>query len=130
MSKLTAMIIDDDEKSLKVLEQLLRLEDVEVRSVKISSKEDLSNLQNFQKVNVIFLDLTYPHTTGYELLELLQGKTEFEKAIFVAYTVKLNDIAEIYDYGFDSVLGKPLSTELFPAQWGQIVNREKVTYIP
>lgn len=129
MAQSSALIIDDNPKNLLVLEQLLRMENVQ--TYRISATANLSAaLDSIPAVDVVFLDLEMPDTNGYEALEILKGHPNFQHAKMIAYTVHVSEINTTMAMGFDGFLGKPLSAEAFPQQLEHILRGEEVRYIP
>ncbi len=119
-----ALIIDDDESNVEVLQRLLLAQHVECTALLNPIRlEDIR--ENLPQIDVIFLDLGMPHITGYEVFEILQK--EIGSAVpIVAYTVHTSEIDVARDLGFHSFLGKPLEAARFPDQLAHILNGESV----
>jgi CheY-like chemotaxis protein len=127
MSK-KALIIDDSSSNIKVLVNLLKLENVE--SVTLNNPLDLeATLSGLDKLDVIFLDLEMPELDGYEVLEILHA-SRFAKVPVVAYTVHVSEMNAMRAKGFHSFLGKPLNAEEFPKQLARILKNEPVWSLP
>jgi two-component system, cell cycle response regulator DivK len=125
MSKPHALIIDDNQKNLGVMAQMLQLEGVD--STKVPNPNQLASiLDQLAQVDVIFLDLEMPGLDGYAVLELLRANPRFKTAPIVAYTVHVSEVKVAYEHGFDSFIGKPLNSDKFPDQLNRILNGESV----
>ncbi|MBN1310945.1 MAG: response regulator [Anaerolineae bacterium] len=120
-----ALIIEDDQTSINVLQSLLT--DLEVTSDVIYDSYTLAeNLQATQRPDVIFLDLEMPSANGYTVLEYIRNDAAFEGVPVVAYTTHTSHMNEARRAGFDSFLGKPLSRSEFAEQLEQILNGESI----
>ena|SRR5690606_16580811 len=126
-----ALVIEDEVLSIRVIEQLLKLESVDVIALHISHEAEFSSkIQEVGNVDVIFLDLRFDNVSGLDLIKQLRQDEDFSHVPIIAYTVNFGNIALIYQHGFDGILGKPLDAETFPQQLHAIFQGEKVTYIP
>lgn len=119
-----ALVIEDDEMSVEVLDQLLQNEGLTVTAVYDPSELDnvVGQLHTF---DVIFMDLELPTMDGYELLAVLLDEFQIQVPI-VAYTMHTNEIQTARQQGFHSFLGKPLKLARFPDQLRRIMDDEPV----
>ena len=132
MSKLagkTAIIIEDDHTSIKVLEQLLKQQGVSTKTILDSSGVE-TNLEAVNAPDVIFLDLEMPHMNGYQVLEWIQGQEKFEDVPVVAYTTHISHLNDAKRAGFHSFLGKPIDGRNFGKQLERILDGESVWEVP
>ncbi len=120
----TALIIEDDDVSVDVLQRLL--EQLGVASVVLGDHNVQEKLPQVARPNVIFLDLEMPHISGYGVLQLIQQIQHLSGVPVVAYTTHLSHMNETHQAGFHSFLGKPLDKERFPGQLARIVQGEPV----
>lgn len=124
-----ALIIDDDDNNLGILQQSLSLMGVESTAV-----QDTQRLTDVLKISrgydVVFLDLEMPGLNGYEVLSLLKGMPQFQQVPVVAYTVHLAEVNNARQLGFHSFIGKPLDIDTFPAYFNRILNGEPVWVLP
>ncbi|MDQ7024364.1 MAG: response regulator [Anaerolineae bacterium] len=120
-----ALIIDDNEDNVGVLEQLLALEGVDYTSVHDPAKLDKS-IAATSSFDVIFLDLEMPNMDGFQMLNKMKADSRFSHTPIVAYTVHVSEINEARNQGFDSFIGKPLDADSFPKQLQQILSGEPV----
>lgn len=124
-----AVIIEDDETSIKVLERFLV--QLSVKSVVIrDSLEAVKHLQQVQNPDVIFLDLEMPRSNGYAVLGLIQDMTGLDSVPIVAYTTHISHLNEAKRAGFHSFIGKPLDAQQFPKQLERILNGMPVWEVP
>lgn len=129
MTKFEILIIDDNTNNILVLEQLLRLEGIQPQ--RLSSTDQLeAALEQFDKIDVVFLDLEMPALNGYESLTVLRNHVKTEQATIIAYSVHTSQVSEAMARGFDGFLGKPLDAEAFPLQLQKILRGEQVRYTP
>jgi len=127
MSRLNALIIDDNANNILVLQQLLTLEGVD--SAKLSTANNLlAQLDMLPRIDIVFLDLELPGVNGYEALEILHAHAQTASAKIVAYSVHISELHNVIELGFDGFIGKPLNSESFSDQLWRILNGEKVWY--
>jgi two-component system, cell cycle response regulator DivK len=125
MTQPHALLIDDDAKNLGVLARLLAKQGV--TSTEIINPMRLEEfLADMPRVDVAFIDLELPNTSGYEVLELLRNDERFTNVPLVAYTVHVSEINVALRQGFDSFIGKPLDANRFPDQIQRILRGEQV----
>lgn len=86
MTKLKALIIDDEGNAREMLEWLINTWCKEVEVVKLcaSAAEGLAVIQS-EKPDIVFLDIEMPHMNGFEMLEQLKGTPSFELVFTTAY---------------------------------------------
>ncbi len=125
----TAVIIEDDASSIKVLQQLLKQVGVSTGVLQDSYTigEQIASLDS---VDVIFLDLEMPFSNGYNVLELIQQSQHLAGVPVVAYTTHTSHLNEAKRAGFHSFLGKPLDGRHFAEQLGKILSGEAVWEVP
>lgn len=123
MAVKTALIIDDNQSNLNVLQMMLAKNGV--RAVGIPSPHQLdSALGQHSQFDVIFLDLEFPNYSGYELVGQLKARGDLGGTPIIAYSVHNSEIREIQDAGFDRFLGKPLQPHQFAGQLARILRHE------
>jgi two-component system cell cycle response regulator DivK len=120
-----ALIIDDQQSNIEVLQMLLENEGVAVSSATMSYQvPDL--VERADRIDVVFLDLELPNGDFYQLLNDLKKNPRLRSVPIIAYTVHTSEIDAARQAGFDGFLGKPLSTSQFPAQLRRILERQEV----
>ncbi len=124
-----ALIIEDDSTSIRVLELLLKLLQVETYVL-----TDMGNFYNdlaaIPLPDVIFLDLEMPQLNGYEILDYLKTSNVAQAVPIVAYSTHISHLNNARDAGFHSFLGKPLDGKLFAQQLESILNDIPVWEVP
>jgi len=120
----TALIIEDDPHSAKILEIMLNREGV--------SATLINNPLNVQMVlgsmsvpAVIFVDLEMPHLNGYEVLSLIRESLG-DGVCVAAYTVHSSEANAAVDKGFNGFFSKPLNAVTFPANLRRLMNGDRV----
>ena len=125
MANLQALIVDDNPNNIEILVMLLANEGVNYTAVQ-SVKQMNKTLTNIGRLDVIFLDLEFPNGNGFELLKTLKADSRFTGVPIVAYSVHTSEIDRVRRAGFNSFIGKPLSSQRFPNQLQRILNGEAV----
>ncbi|MBC7871809.1 MAG: response regulator [Chitinophagaceae bacterium] len=124
-----ALIIDDDETSIMVMQKLLQQSGMSV-SVVSDSIEAGRQLRQMALPDVIFLDLEMPRSNGYVVLEVIREIPAMKAIPVVAYTTHTSHLNEVKRAGFNGFLGKPLDSRQFPAQLARILAGEAVWEVP
>jgi two-component system, cell cycle response regulator DivK len=117
-----ALIIDDKQLNVDVLQMLLHAEGVTYSSVRSPSQIN-SVVASLTQVDVVFLDLEFPDDDGFNILARLREHTNLRGVPIVAYSVHTSEIDATRVAGFDGFLGKPLNIQRFPEQLQRILNR-------
>lgn len=116
-----ALIIEDDQVSVNVLQRLLN--HLQVDSMVIFDSHNIVEaLQYVERPDVVFLDLEMPAFNGYNVLDILRNMPFFDGVPVVAYTTHTSHMNEAQTAGFHSFLGKPLDPAQFPDQLARILN--------
>jgi CheY-like chemotaxis protein len=124
-----ALIIEDDISSISVLQQLLKLS--EIQSIVIEDTAEVETaLDGMERLDVIFLDLEMPQNNGYRVLQTIQASPALSNVPVVAYTTHTSHLNLAKRAGFHSFLGKPLDSKNFTYQLMAILNGEQVWEIP
>ena len=124
MSDIHAVVIDDDVYSVEVLSRLLTSHGVSCTEIS-DARNTERVIRELSDVDVVFVDLEMPGLNGYEIFDLLKDMLAPEIPI-VACTVHTNEFDTVQDVGFHSFIAKPIDSQRFPAQLGQILNDEHV----
>jgi two-component system cell cycle response regulator DivK len=128
VTKIHALIIEDNADNIEVLQRLLANEGIASTQVLDTGRLD-EVLHRVEQVDIVFLDLKMPKSSGYEVFEYLRNDVGLTVPV-VAYTVYANQIGNARACGFDSFLGKPLDPQRFPDQLSKILNGEAVWDTP
>ena len=120
---IAALIIEDDQTSIDVLQSLLGHIGVGFNTI---SENVVQNIQSIPRPDVIFLDLEMPGLNGYEVLELLRSDARFQTVPIVAYTTHTSHLTQAHSAGFSGFLGKPLNRHDFAENLARILRGESV----
>lgn len=124
-----ALIIEDDETSIDVLQSLLEREGAST-TVVFSSAAILDDIAAAAIPDVIFLDLEMPGINGYEVLDYIRSSADLGGVPVVAYTTHTSHMTIARDAGFDAFLGKPLNRRDFGEHLQRILDGEDVWEVP
>lgn len=118
------LLIDDDPQNLEVLGNLLSLEHIDFTPVQDPSTlgEVLGHASEF---DIVFLDLEFPDTDGYEILKYLKEEAGI-KAPIVACTVHLSELKNASRQGFSGFVGKPIDPDRFSERLSRILSGDRV----
>lgn len=119
-----ALIIEDDNISVNVLQRLLNKEGI--ASVVLHDHNVSEKLAFVARPHVVFLDLEMPSISGYGVLDLIRQTPHLQDVPVIAYTTHLSHMNEAHQAGFNGFLGKPLDPTRFPSQLVRIVEGEDV----
>ena len=125
----TALIIEDDDTSIRVMQQLLKQVNIPA-DVIWDSKKVKEQLNETSAPDVVFLDLEMPSSNGYTVLEMIQKDDRFDGVPVVAYTTHISHLNDARNAGFHSFLGKPVNGREFPIHLEKILNGENVWEVP
>lgn len=119
------LIIEDDETSVFVLQNLLEQLDIATRVI-LHSPSMFSELQQLSGIDAVFLDLEMPFLNGYEILNSIKSLPGLQNTPVIAYTTHTSHMSEARVAGFDGFLGKPLNRQRFAGQMARILQGEAV----
>jgi two-component system, OmpR family, alkaline phosphatase synthesis response regulator PhoP len=109
----TIMVVDDNPDIITIVKTILEGKGYNVLSA--SSGQELLNLLNGQKPDLIILDIMMPEMDGLEVLGRLKGVTETASIPVILLTAKVQyeDVLGGYKLGADYYITKPFtSTQL------------------
>ena len=109
----TIMVVDDNPDIITIVKTILEGKGYNVLSA--SSGQELLNLLNNQKPDLIILDIMMPEMDGLEVLGRLKGITETASIPVILLTAKVQyeDVLGGYKLGADYYITKPFtSTQL------------------
>lgn len=124
-----ALIIDDNQTNILVLQQLLTMEGLTTFTMS-NAKQLAFHLDSIKNIDVVFLDLEMPVVDGYAAVKVIKNHPNFLNTKVVAYSVHVSELHNAFEMGFDGFLGKPLNAEAFPEQLENILKGERVNYLP
>lgn len=108
MTNINCIIIDDEEKNIKLLQNMLEMHCRQVKVVGISScaKNGLQMIEELQP-QLVFLDVEMPHMNGFDLLQKLEP-VSFEVIFVTAYS---HYAVEAFEHHATGYITKPINTE-------------------
>ncbi len=107
------LIIDDDEKSLKLIRDLLQFKGF--RTLLAASAEDGIPLATARCPDLIVMDIRLPGTDGIAALQLLRTRPEMKDIPVVALTASVvkEERGRFEAIGFDGLILKPIDVKQF-----------------
>jgi two-component system alkaline phosphatase synthesis response regulator PhoP len=112
-TKKTIIVVDDNPDIITIVKTILEGKGFNVLSA--SSGQELLNLLDGQKPDLIILDIMMPEMDGLEVLSRLKGVTETASIPVILLTAKVQyeDVLGGYKLGADYYITKPFtSTQL------------------
>lgn len=119
-------VVEDDENSLLVTQQLLRVCGVRRIFGFRSAAEALAGLDG--NVDLVLLDVELGSESGFSVLARLRRDPRLARATVVALTSNIlpQDVQRARETGFDGFIGKPLNFERFPDQIQSLLEGQAV----
>ncbi|MEQ1675144.1 MAG: LytTR family DNA-binding domain-containing protein [Chitinophagaceae bacterium] len=108
MTDIHCIIIDDEEKNIKLLQNMLETHCRHIKVMGISScaKNGLQMIEDLQP-QLVFLDVEMPHLNGFDLLQKLEP-VSFEVIFVTAYS---HYAVEAFEHHATGYITKPINTE-------------------
>jgi two-component system cell cycle response regulator DivK len=127
MSDATILIVEDNERNLKLVRDVLQFAGYDV--VSASSAEQGIAMAMSQPPDLVLMDLQLPGMDGTEALRQLRGSPRTKAVPVVAVTAfaMKDDRERALDAGFDGYLEKPISVRSLPAQVRSFLLRPEVS---
>lgn len=123
-----ALIIEDHDLSAEVMETLLGKYGLTATVMETPrGLEDV--LESIEKLDIIFLDLEFRESNGFEAQSKLGRHPRTANIPVVAYTVHISQMERAREAGFHSFMGKPIEQEDFGEHLNRILNGEQVWVI-
>lgn len=124
------LYVEDDPSSRNILEVLLK------RLLHIPHVMVLESSQNFQQMmdeldsipEIFFLDVHVKPLNGYEMFKIIRDDIRFNSSKIVALTASVmeNEVDDLKQFGFNSLIGKPINPETFPVYLEAIMSGEEI----
>ena len=116
MSDVTILVVEDNDKNLKLIRDVLQFAGYAV--VSAGSGEDGVALAMERPPDLVLMDLQLPGMDGTEALHRLRSSSRTRHVPVVAVTALAmrDDRERAMNAGFDGYLSKPISVSSLPAQ--------------
>lgn len=110
------LIVEDNEKNLKLARDVLRFNDF--RTVEATSGEDALLMTREHLPDLVLMDIALPGIDGVEAARQLRAAPETAAIPIVALTASVmeTDRARFVDAGFAGLIAKPINVLRFPEQ--------------
>ena len=108
MKNISTIIIDDEPKNIKLLQQMLAAHcpQVEIKATESDAKKGLLLIEEI-KPQLIFLDVEMPHLNGFDLLKKLEP-VSFEVIFVTAFS---HYAVEAFEHHATGYITKPINAE-------------------
>lgn len=126
----TILYVENDPLSCEVMRALLiralGYKDVTIFEDSAAFEERLETLPKMP--DVIFLDIHMHPLDGFDMLKLIRKHDALRSTQVVALTASVmnEEVRTLRDAGFDGVIAKPITYEVFPAVLDRILKGEQV----
>ncbi len=109
LSQWDVVIVDDEPDNVGVVELVFQFHGATVRTA--TSAADCLKLIEKTIPTVLLVDIQMPVMSGYELIQVIRSRAEWQTMPVIAVTahVKDEDREQIMTAGFDGYIGKPIS---------------------
>lgn len=127
MSGVTILVVEDNEKNLKLVRDVLQFAGYDV--VAASSAEQGVALAMERPPDLVLMDLQLPGMDGTEALRQLRSSARTRSVPVVAVTAfaMKDDRERALDAGFDGYLEKPISVQALPGQVQSFLSPKEVS---
>ena len=121
--KVSALIIDDDVRMLRMMQRVLELQGYRVRTA--SSGKAALDVFEEENPDLVLLDIMMPDIDGYALCQNIR---EFSQVPIIMVTAKDNNQEKVegLDTGADDYITKPFSTSELVARVRAVLRRTKL----
>jgi len=106
------LIVDDDMRNVFALTTAIQAYDMEVE-IASNGLEALKKLEEFPKMDIVLMDIMMPQMDGYEAMQEIRKKREFQKLPIIALTAKAmkNDRERCLEAGANDYISKPVDVD-------------------
>ena len=121
------LIVEDNEKNMKLTRDLLQIKGYRVLSA--GTAEEGVKLARTQRPDVVLMDVQLPGMDGFAALKMLRDDAATAMLMVVAFTASVmkEDVARIHLSGFDAYVPKPINVREFPGQIAALCAQSKAS---
>ena len=125
MSKITILVVDDEEDLLDLISYNLKKEGFTVLTA-LNGRKGIE-LAKINKPDLILLDIMMPEMNGIEVCEILKTDDHLKQIPVVFLTARGEEEMEVktLDIGADDFLSKPISTKKLLSRINAVLRRSK-----
>lgn len=124
----TALIIDDDENSLFLAKELLKINGF--NTIEAENADTGIQLTKQCKPDVILIDLNMPVKTGYDVCLEIKSDPKTKDIPLIAFTAMAmeTELIKALECGFNGIITKPFDTRSFATTVNSFIlnNKEKL----
>ena len=119
------LIVEDDEKSRKLVREVLRVRGYEI--IEAETGEEGVGLAQERRPRLVLMDIRLPGIDGIQALGQLRADVATRQIPVMAMTasVMAGDRQRVLDAGFDDFLSKPINVKGFLAAVEQLLERHR-----
>ena len=119
------LIVEDDEKSRKLVREVLRFRGYEI--IEAETGEEGVGLAQERRPRLVLMDIRLPGIDGIQALGQLRADVATRQIPVMAMTasVMAGDRQRVLDAGFDDFLSKPINVKGFLAAVEQLLERHR-----
>lgn len=123
MSNELILIVEDDEKSRRLLRDVLQVKGYQ--TVESESAEEGLRLVNAQRPALILMDIRLPGMSGIDALKVLRAQDDTQAIPVIAVTASVmnQQQSEVLAAGFDGLERKPISIVSLLKTMRQVLDR-------
>ena len=124
MEKLKILVVDDEERMRKLLQDFLKMKDYEVLTAG-DGEEAIDIFFQKKDIALVILDVMMPKMDGWEVLKTIR---EHSKVPVIMLTARSEESDELkgFDYGADEYISKPFSPKILVARVEALLRRTGV----
>lgn len=127
------LYVEDDPTSREVMEMTLVYRmGYDRYAVLEDSTEFLNKLRALpHRPDLIFLDIHMLPHSGFEVLKMVRGQTDYDQTRVIALTASVmnEEVAALEQAGFDGAIAKPIDPDIFPELVHRILAGENIWHI-
>ena len=121
----TVLVAEDDVDIRNLLSMALQLQQLTV--VEAFDGQDALNKIIEKKPDIVLLDITMPHLTGFEVCEAMRKNATLKEipVIFVSAKIEQSELLKSRSLGVDTVIEKPFDFTFLVSKINELVNNHK-----